>query len=196
MDPEVTVRQIDTDELERYSHVPIRFLVESVLRIDAVDGGLGGLTLTEEKVDRPYVKDYDVWEAKGVLHWAKLFDVSNWLFLLAESAGRPVGGAAVAFRSPEVDMLEGRDDLAVLWDLRVDPDWRGRGIGKALLARAVAWARQANCAQLKIETQNINVPACRFYAARGCELAMIDRYGYASEASIAHEAMLYWYLDL
>lgn len=39
-----------------------------------------------------------------------------------------VGGAVVAWRTPGADMLEGRDDLAVLWDIRVHPEYRGRGI--------------------------------------------------------------------
>jgi hypothetical protein len=33
--------------------------------------------------------------------------------------------------------------------------------------------------RLDIETQNINVPACRFYAKMGCSIRAIDRHGYA-----------------
>ena len=114
---------------------------------------------------------------------------------MAFDAIAPVGGAAVAWRSPKVHMLEGRDDLAVLWDFRVHPDYRRKGIGTALFRRAAQWARSKGCKQLKIETQNVNVPACRFYAAQRCHLGRIDRYGYA-EPDIAHETMLIWYLDL
>ena len=49
---------------------------------------------------------------------------------------------------------------------------------------------------MKIETQNVNVPACRFYAQQGCHLGAILRYGYAGCPEVAHEAMLLWYLDL
>ena len=38
-------------------------------------------------------------------------------------------------------MLEGRDDLAVFWALRVHPDYRGEGIGHQLFKAAVAWAK-------------------------------------------------------
>jgi len=93
-------------------------------------------------------------------------------------------------------MLNGRGDLAALWDLRVHPDWRGRGVGKALFARATSWARQQGCTQLKVETQNVNVRACRFYADRNCELRMIDRDAYAGHAQVGREAKLYWYRDL
>jgi GNAT superfamily N-acetyltransferase len=95
-----------------------------------------------------------------------------------------------------VNLLEGRQDLAVLWDIRVRPDARGLGIGTALFRHAAAWARSKGCRQMKIETQNVNVPACRFYAHMGCELGMVHRFGYAAIPAVADEAMLFWYLKL
>ena len=68
--------------------------------------------------------------------------------------------------------------------------------GKALFKAAEDWARRHACTQLKIETQNINVPACRFYHAVGARLGCIHRYGYAGVPAVAHEAMLFWYVDL
>jgi hypothetical protein len=44
-----------------------------------------------------------------------------------------------------------------------------------------------------VETQNINVPACRFYAAQGCELRGIHPNTYPE---LPHEVQLLWYLDL
>ena len=49
---------------------------------------------------------------------------------------------------------------------------------------------------MKIETQNVNVPACRFYQRLGCRLGEIHRYGYAAVRAVAGEVMLNWYLDL
>ena len=34
------------------------------------------------------------------------------------------------------------------------------------------------CRDLKVETQNINVAACRFYAARGCRLREVNADAY------------------
>ena len=150
--------------------------------------------MTEEAVEAPYVKDYDAYEDESPRRWLR-FDVSRWLFLMAFDGDEPVGGAMVAYRSPKVNMLDGRDDLAVLWDFRVATEHRGRGIGKGLFDRAAQWARERGCAQLKVETQNVNVRACRFYAGRGCRLGAIHRYGYR-EPEISHEMMLLWYLDL
>jgi len=168
-----------------------------VFRIKVINKGLGGFSLIEEKV-APYMKDYDSKEEgePRPIRWTKRFDVSKWGFFLALDGVRPVGGATVAIDTPGVNMLEGRKDLAVLWDIRVCPDERGRGIGSKLFKYAADWARQKGCRQLKVETQNINVPACRFYAKQGCELGAIHQYGYAGCPNVAHEAMLLWYLEL
>jgi hypothetical protein len=58
------------------------------------------------------------------------------------------------------------------------------------------WARQNGWGQLGLETSSANVPACRFYAGKGCELGAIHRYGYAGVPEVAHEAMLLWYFEL
>jgi GNAT superfamily N-acetyltransferase len=90
-------------------------------------------------------------------------------------------------------MLEGRRDIAAVWDIRVHPDRRGCGIGSMLFEAATEWAKKRECRILKVETQNINVPACRFYAARGCVLGSLDCFAYAE---LPHEVQLMWYKTL
>jgi streptothricin acetyltransferase len=192
----IRICEIAPDDLPRYAEVLIAFRVASILRVQVVDRGVGGLRLVEQAVT-PYTKDYDAHgHGWSPMRWLERLDVSNWGFFLVLDEERPVGGATVAHDTPGVDMLEGRTDLAVLWDLRVAPERRGKGIGRRLFRHAAEWARGKGCNQLKIETQNINVAACRFYARQGCELRAIDRQSYAGCPEIAHETMLIWSLDL
>lgn len=172
------------------SLIPIAFEVERVFDVTARDGGLGGLVLSERRLDVPYVKDYDAAEGEGPLWWGERFDVSNWGLIGAFSNGERVGAAVVAFDTKGVNMLEGRRDLAVLWDIRVSPAHRGSGIGHALFRAVEAWAATRGCRQLKIETQNVNVPACRFYARQGCVLGAINRFAYPE---LPGEVQLLWY---
>jgi GNAT superfamily N-acetyltransferase len=191
------IQQVGPEALGRYASVSIAFEVHSVYRVEAIEQGLGGLVLVEEQV-KTVLKDYDgqAQDEDRPEGWARQFDLSRWGFFLAVEGEQVLGGAAVVVNSPEVHMLENRSDLAVLWDIRVQPEQRKKGIGTALFQQAADWARGQGCTQLKIETQNVNVPACRFYARQGCHLGGILRHGYAGTAEVAHEAMLLWYLDL
>ncbi len=190
---EIEIAEETADALGDYGRVPIAFEVRSVLDVSAPDGGLGGLVMAERAVDPPYVKDYDAIAGEGPARWAARFDVSRWGFFVARAGGRRVGSAAVAFDTPGVHMLEERRDLAVLWDLRVAPDARGRGAGAALVRAAEAWAAARGARRMKIETQNINVAACRFYAAQGYVVGAIHRFAYPD---FPEEAQILWYKEL
>jgi GNAT superfamily N-acetyltransferase len=189
----VQVREERPVALNEYATIPIAFRVDTVLDVADSGAGTGKFVLTERSLDAPYVKDYDILSGEHPTNWAKRFNMSNWGLLAARAAGRRVGGAAVVFNTPGVDMLEGRSDLAVLWDIRVAPEIRGRGVGGILLQAAEAWARARGCRQLKVETQNINVPACRFYARQGYVLAAVDRHAYPA---LPGEIQLLWYKAL
>jgi GNAT superfamily N-acetyltransferase len=189
----VQIREIRPDQLVDYASVPIQVNVTSILQPDLIEDGLGGILLREVQVDSPYIKDYDSY-GELPTDWPGRFDVSNWGFFLALADGQPVGAAAVAFSTKLVFMLEDRSDLSVLWDLRVKPEARGTGI--PLFRHAAEWSRLRGCRQMKIETQNVNLPACRFYQRMGARLGEIRRFGYAAVPAVAHEIMLCWYLDL
>lgn len=189
----IKIVEIRPSRLSEYQAVPSRFEVKAVFEPLIVDGGLGGIILRETPLMAPYIKDYDA-SSETPLDWPQRFDVSHWVFLLAMHAERPVGAAAVAFKTPGVFMLDTRQDLSVLWDIRVRPEARGAGI--LLFRYAANWSRAHGCTQMKIETQNINLPACRFYQRMGARLGEIHRFAYASIPELAHEVMLCWFLDL
>jgi ribosomal protein S18 acetylase RimI-like enzyme len=91
-------------------------------------------------------------------------------------------------------MLDGRSDIAVLWDIRVHPDYRSQGLGKWLIDKSKELARKRNCKYLKIETQNNNTKACKFYHAMGAKLDGIRKNVYTGDE--ANEIQFLWYLDL
>ncbi len=193
----VEIAEIAADKLSEYAEIPIVFEVASTFHVELVHRGLGGIRLHEQKVEPSYSKDYDSYEdGERPKQWPHRFDISNWGIFLASKGCQHVGGAAVAYNTAGVHMLAGRKDLAVLWDIRVHPDFRRKGIGTKLFRYASQWAKQRGCKQLKIETQNVNVPACRFYAKQGCLLGEINRYGYAGHPEVGHEVMLVWHLNL
>jgi len=203
---DLRIEEIGADRLSEYAQIPMKFEVRSIFVVEEIEGGLGGLRFKEEKLQKPYVKDYDSYEdiyadeskegGCGPESWPRHFDISNWYIFMAFDGDEPVGAAAVAFNTDGVHMLEGRDDIAVLWDIRVHPDHSGKGVGTFMFDHAADWARKKECRQLKIETQNVNVPACRFYVKQGAHIGEINRYGYFSHPRVWFETMLIWYLDL
>lgn len=135
-----------TSALAEYAQVPIAFSVSQVLDVVAAAHEHGRFRLAERSIEIPYVKNYDALDGEGPSQWATRFDVSHWgLFAANQQGQQRVGGAAVAFRTRGLAMLENRCDLAVLWDIRVAPQARRQGVGSCLLGAVEAWARTREC---------------------------------------------------
>jgi len=85
--------------------------------------------------------------------------------LIAEHDSRPAGFAVYFFN---YSTWVGRPGL-YLEDLFVEPQFRGLGIGKALLQKVAAIAVENNCPRLQWEVLDWNTPAIDFYSAMGAE---------------------------
>ena len=84
--------------------------------------------------------------------------------------------------------------FAIIWDLAVEPSFRRQGVGRRLIEHALRWARDRGLPGVMLETQNINVAACRLYARCGFELGGFDGYLYRGVAPGTREIALFWYL--
>lgn len=190
MPVKIEISEQPLSALDEYAGISIAFEAASVLDVAASSGGF---ILSERRLDTLFHKDYDALDGEGPRRWRKQFDLPNWALFLAHIDGRAVGGAAVIFDTEGIDMLEARSDLAVLWDIRVAPEARGQHVGSMLFQAVEVWAHERGCRQLKIETQNTNVAACRFYERQGCSLEAINRSAYRD---FPDEIQLLWYKDL
>ena len=123
-------------------------------------------------------KDYDAIAGNHPSEWPRQFDLSSWGLLSANDGPRWIGAALIAWHGADVDLLEGREDLALLWDLRVELAYRRSGVGTLLFEAAEAWAEARGCIELRVETQDVNIAACRFYAARGAVIHRTNPFAY------------------
>ena len=183
---DLQILEVPPSELAEYARVSIAFEVRERLTVAATDCGL---PLGVEVVPTPYVKNYDAVPGNHPTDWPRRFDASQWGILVARAANTPAGGAVVIHRAPGMEMLEGRKDLAVLWDIRVVPALRGQGIGSVLFRAAEAWALARGAMWLEIETQNINAGACQFYQRHGCTLVAVNRNVYRD---LPDEVQMIW----
>jgi ribosomal protein S18 acetylase RimI-like enzyme len=165
--------------LAEHANVSIAFEIDRVFDVVRQVGHSDSFLLSERRLAVPYLKDYDSLEGESPAGWANRFDVSKWGFIVARVGHRRVGGVVIAFDTPGVRMLEGRSDIAAIWDIRVSPEFRGKGIGAALFAAAEELARLRNCREIRVETQNTNVAACRFYQRQQCVLKEANSRAYS-----------------
>ena len=186
----IVVQEETMAALGEYAKISIAFTVRSRYVPVPVECEDRRWRLVEQSVHPPWVKDYD--DGESPTRWLR-WDTSNWRIFLASTGSGVVGRAVLAFDTPGAEFLEGRNDIAALWDLRVAPEWRGEGVGSRLFERAVNYARESGCVELKIETQDINVVACNFYAKQGCRLTDVISDAYPEHPD---EVQLIWRLEL
>jgi hypothetical protein len=62
------------------------------------------------------------------------------------------------------------------------------------VAQAIAWARDRGLPGVMLETQSVNVAACRLYERCGFVLGGFDACLYRSVMTGTHKSALFWYL--
>jgi ribosomal protein S18 acetylase RimI-like enzyme len=192
----LNIHRLTPTDFKLYSAIPSKFLVEAVYRVVLPSNNNSILQLVEEKVEQPFTRDYNQTGDDNPTAWAERYDLSRWGIFAAFESDYPIGGATIALDGPifPARSLQ-REDLAVLWDIRVHPEHKRRGVGSILFKHAVDWVKSHGCGQLGLETDGTNIPACKFYEKMGCRLGGILKYGYSGNPIIAEYPMLLWYLD-
>ncbi len=97
---------------------------------------------------------------------AQVFHAEHWgLFLVAREGDVIVGVAALAFSWT----LEHAGKTAWLDELYVRPEQRGRGVGAALIGRAIEEAQALGCRAIDLEVEQGHRRAEQLYARHGFE---------------------------
>ena len=185
----LTIVEEPPTQLVEYAQVPMGFTVAERFDDQALMALRDDATVQGVAVSPPYWKDYDAYLDGHPSEWPRQFDLSRWTILAAFDRTRRVGGAVVIVDDPQIDLLRDCPSCALLWDVRVAPDARRQGVGSALLEAAEQRARDRGARSLRVETQDVNVPACRFYHAHGFRL---ERTTPGAYAELPNEVQLLW----
>jgi ribosomal protein S18 acetylase RimI-like enzyme len=183
----IEIRKMRVGDLPRLSEIDPGFVSDSVLDVRKMGAGLDtGWQLTERRLAEPFDKGrrYDLKESDQAEIRQRMAQGSS-LHLIAIDQGGSVAGM--------LDLaLETWNNTAFLWFLLVDRAYRGQGLGRRLFNLAIDHARRLELRALVIETQSNNAPACRFYAAMGCELVGLNDILYSNEDIELGEVALFW----
>jgi GNAT superfamily N-acetyltransferase len=174
---EIIVRPLTAANQAGLNRCDNSFTVEAELALHAKDGRID---YTVRPV-APYAKRYspEIYDARPFI---ERDDHAAWL---AYVDGRLAG---------QILVHEHRNRLAIIWDVAVDPPFRRRGVGSRLIEHAIEWAGARGLPGVMLETQQINVPACRLYERCGFVLGGMDAYLYCGVMPGTREIALFWYL--
>lgn len=189
----IYIKEMDKLCFEIYDTISMNVDVRTVYKINRIDNGLGGFNFEEVEV-KPYIKDLSMYER--ATEYESNFDITNWRFYMAFDDEKPIGAMTIAGATPDLNMLSGRDDACILWDIRVIDEYKHQGVGQKLLDMGIEKAKADGYKQMIIECQNNNVAACKFYHKQGALLSKIDMYAYYHETDCKDETQFVWYLNL
>jgi hypothetical protein len=99
----------------------------------------------------------------------------------------PVADIALARKNANATILLGRENGRIVasamvghdghrgwvYYVAVDPDWRGQGLGRAIMTAAEDWLRQAGIAKLQLLVRRDNAKASAFYETIGYDEAQV-----------------------
>lgn len=127
-----------------------------------------GALFAEDGARRDAHMDLD-WPAReGARYYSAMVADPRCLCLLAYGSAEPLTSVGhLVGRLRGSDPLRPGASLAVLESMRVDPAWRGDGVGRALVTQFCEWARSRGANETSVTAFSSNSSAIRFYERNG-----------------------------
>jgi len=174
---EITIREMDRETIQHINQCDATFTVDSKLILSAENGIIRYTVITVT----PYTKQYGPEE----VDYSTFISNPNKIVFFAYMGNELTG---------QIRVRKYWNGYAYIDDVAVDTTFRRRGIGRALIARAIEWAKERRFPGIMLETQNNNVAACKLYESCGFELRGFDTHLYKGLNPATDEIALYWYL--
>lgn len=173
---EIQIRQMDSQSLHQVDGFERNSMVNSHLMLHIQDNKISYSIIPVEPYEKVLTVDPEDYKT--------FIDNPQKVIFFADVDRKPAG---------QIKLVPWWNKFAYVEELIVDTDFRGKGVGRALMTRAIEWAKGRNLPGLTLETQDNNVPACKFYEKCGFVLSGFDLYAYKNLDNPS-EIALYWYL--
>lgn len=182
-------RKMTLPDIDRLVEIRPTFTARTVIKVSQ-QGTPPSLswTLREELLDVPFNKgnDYDFTPSERRSIRERYLQKETTLLEVVEDSEthKLVGVLDVA--------EENWRKTAWVWNLMLDMDVRGQGIGRRLVEHTINWAKMRHLRAVLLETQTNNTPACHFYAKMGFQLVGVNTLFYTNHDVEANEVALFW----
>ncbi len=187
----LTIRPLTSADVPRLIEIDAEFESDRFLDVIKTSNGLEvSWQLIECPLEPPFSsRDYSLSRQQRQEVSARLRE-GDGLYLAVEDSHT---GKLVALLDMERERWR---DTATIWNLMVDRAYRRQGVGRELIGRAIAWAREQGLRAIMLETQTNNLAACRFYHALGFKLCGLDDHFYSNDDIGAQEVAIFWWYEL
>jgi streptothricin acetyltransferase len=172
-----SIHELDESNVASVNQGDGRFIVEAKLCLYAENGQIGYTIVSVPAYEKRYAHD-DIDYTTYIGHPDKTIFFA---YVDEQLAG-------------QIILRKNWNNYAYIEDIVVDARFRQQGIGRALITRAIQWAKAKNLPGIMLETQNNNVAGCKLYESCGFQLGGFDRYLYRGITPDTDEIALYWYL--
>lgn len=182
------IRSMTLEDIPRLTEIRPGFVSNTYLDVERTGTGyLIGWQLVEKTLDEPFVKgnayDFTPDERKSIKQ--RLLQQDSLEEVIEDrQTGRIVGVLDMA--------VEDWRWVSWIWNLMLDQDVRGQGLGRALVERSIDWTKRRKLRAVMLETQTNNVPACKFYAQVGFQLVGVNETFYTNRDHQRREIALFW----
>ena len=95
----------------------------------------------------------------------------------------------------QIIVIKNWNKYTKIHDICVAKDFRNKGVGQILMNQAIKWTIDKKLKGLMLETQDVNLAACRFYRKFGFILGGVDTMLY-SNFDISDQKALFWYYKI
>ena len=173
----IQIRKMDSQSIHQVDQFNRNSIVTSKLVLNMDDGKLTYSIVPVEPYEKILTVDAE--------EYTTFINNPEKVIFFAEVDGRLVG---------QIKVIPWWNKFAYIEELAVETEFRGKGVGWALMNHAIEWAKHQNFPGVTLETQENNVPACKLYEKSGFVLTGFDLYAYRNFPQGSNEIALYWYL--
>ncbi|EEM10803.1 MULTISPECIES: GNAT family N-acetyltransferase [Bacillus] len=184
---DIFIRKLEIKDLNKIPEIDDSFTVDSklVLSLEAKNQRIEYTVREIPSYEKTYSEDIYKEDQENDLDYSEYVNNLDKIIYLAFMNHQIIG---------MIILKRNWNSFAYVEDIKVDKQFRQRGVGRKLIEQAKHWAQACEMPGIMLETQSNNVRACKFYENCGFVIGGFDFLVYKGIHEQNDEVAIYWYL--